>query len=62
MENLDNLKYKDLQKLAKEAGIKANSPKAVLIESLREVENQKEAEAIKQDLNPHIVNAMKAIH
>jgi len=34
MENLENLKYKDLQKLAKEAGIKANSPKAVLIEAL----------------------------
>ena len=51
MDNLDNLKYKDLQKLAKEAGIKANSPKAVLIESLREVENQKNSGAvdIKQD-------------
>jgi len=48
---LDNLKYKDLQKLAKEAGIKANSPKAVLIESLRVVKNQKDAgdEDIKQD-------------
>ena len=44
MDNLDNLKYKDLQKLAKEAGIKANSPKAVLIESLRGVKNQKDIE------------------
>ena len=35
MENLENLKYKDLQKLAKEAGIKANSSKAVLIEALK---------------------------
>ena len=43
MDNLDNLKYKDLQKLAKEAGIKANSPKAVLIESLRGVKNEKDA-------------------
>ena len=38
MENLENLKYKDLQKLAKEAGIKANSPKAVLIEALKGVQ------------------------
>ena len=44
MDNLDNLKYKDLQKLAKEAGIKANSPKAVLIESLRGVKNQRDIE------------------
>jgi len=51
MDNLDDLKYKDLQKLAKEAGIKANSPKAVLIESLRGVKNQKDdaAEDVKQD-------------
>ena len=51
MDNLDDLKYKELQKLAKEAGIKANSPKAVLIESLRGVKNQKDAAAedIKQD-------------
>ena len=45
MDNLDNLKYKDLQKLAKEAGIKANSPKAVLIESLREVKKQQDQES-----------------
>ena len=43
MENLENLKYKDLQKLAKEAGIKANSPKAVLIEALKEVQTPSDA-------------------
>ena len=42
MENLENLKYKDLQKLAKEAGIKANSPKAVLIEALKGVQTPSE--------------------
>ena len=42
MENLEILKYKDLQKLAKEAGIKANSPKAVLIEALRGFWNKNE--------------------
>ena len=42
MENLENLKYKDLQKLAKKAGIKANSPKAVLIEALKGVQTPSE--------------------
>ena len=42
MENLENLKYKDLQKLAKEAGIRANSPKAVLIEALKGVQTPSE--------------------
>merc|ERR1711990_1441931 len=42
MENLEILKYKDLQKLAKEAGIKANSPKAVLIEALKGFRNKNE--------------------
>lgn len=40
MEDLQNLKYKDLQKLAKAAGIKANSPKADLIKALKEVDVQ----------------------
>ena len=40
MEDLQNLKYKDLQKLAKAAGIKANSPKAELIKALQEADGQ----------------------
>ena len=40
MEDLQNLKYKDLQKLAKAAGIKANSPKAELIKALQDADGQ----------------------
>ena len=39
MEDLQNLKYKELQKLAKAAGIKANSPKAELISALESLKN-----------------------
>jgi len=38
MEDYQNLKYKDLQKLAKAAGIKANSPKAELVQALIELQ------------------------
>ena len=38
MEDFENLKYKDLQKLAKAAGIKANSPKAELVKALIELQ------------------------
>ena len=36
-EELNNLKYRDLQKLAKDHGVKANLPKAGLITALLEV-------------------------
>ena len=44
MEDLQNLKYKELQKLAKAAGIKANSPKAELVNALIAFNNESENE------------------
>merc|ERR1712045_873160 len=44
MEDLQNLKYKELQKLAKAAGIKANSPKAELVNALIAFNNESETE------------------
>ena len=44
MEDLQNLKYKELQRLAKAAGIKANSPKAELVTALLAFNNECEAE------------------
>ena len=44
MEDLLNLKYKELQRLAKAAGIKANSPKAELVTALLAFNNECEAE------------------
>ena len=40
MSNFENLSYKALQALAKEAGIKANGKKIDLITSLRELDAQ----------------------
>ena len=42
MEDLNKLKYKELQKLAKAAGIKANSPKAELVKALEDLNNVNE--------------------
>ena len=42
MEDLNKLKYKELQKLAKAAGIKANSPKAELVKALEDLNNENE--------------------
>jgi len=42
MEKLEALKYRDLQKLAKEAGIKANLPKQELVEAL--IENKSDSQ------------------
>ena len=44
MDDLQNLKYKELQKLAKAAGIKANSPKAELVNALIAFNSESEAE------------------
>lgn len=42
LEKMENMKYKELQKLAKKVGVKANLPKAELIQAL--VENNSESE------------------
>ena len=56
MEDLQNLKYKELQKLAKAAGIKANSPKAELVNALiafnNESENEDDAEKKPDECSP----------
>ena len=56
MEDLQNLKYKELQKLAKAAGIKANSPKAELVNALiafnNESENEDDAEKKPEECIP----------
>merc|ERR1719154_196246 len=44
MDDLQNLKYKELQKLAKAAGIKANSPKAELVNALIAFNSESETE------------------
>ena len=44
MEDLQNLKYKELQKLAKDAGIKAKAPKAELLNALIALNNGNEGE------------------
>ena len=43
-DELQDLKYRQLQKLAKDHGIKANLPKAALIEELLKVTNEPEPE------------------
>eukprot|EP00091_Calanus_sinicus_P010888 TRINITY_DN2494_c0_g1_i1.p1 TRINITY_DN2494_c0_g1~~TRINITY_DN2494_c0_g1_i1.p1 ORF type:complete len:191 (-),score=83.55 TRINITY_DN2494_c0_g1_i1:536-1108(-) len=42
LDKMENMKYKELQKLAKKVGVKANLPKAELIQAL--VENNSESE------------------
>ena len=60
MEDLQNLKYKELQKLAKAAGIKANSPKAELVSALiafnNESENEDDAEKKPEECSPEPEN------
>lgn len=48
MEDLQNWKYKELQKSAKAAGIKANSPKAELVKALTAFNNGNEVETQKK--------------
>lgn len=51
LEKMENMKYKELQKLAKKVGVKANLPKAELIQALLEnnSESEKEIENVEVD-------------
>ena len=51
-EELNDLKYRDLQKVAKDNGIKANMPKAALITALLEVFQKDEKAEIPSNPNP----------
>jgi len=51
-EELNDLKYRDLQKVAKDNGVKANMPKAALITALLEVFQKDEKATIPSNPNP----------